>query len=147
MGTFVRQMLDSKGSTVHSVSPESMVIDALELMAAKDVGAVLVCSGGDVVGILSERDYARQVILQDRSSRETRVEEIMTRKVLYVTPDHTADDCMALMTDKRIRHLPVMEDARLVGVVSIGDVVSAIMHQKQSTIESLELYIQGSAYH
>jgi CBS domain-containing protein len=141
----VREVLEAKGRQVWAVSPDATVYEALRLMADKDVGAVLVLDEGEqVMGVLSERDYARQVILKGKTSRETPVREIMTARVAYVRPEHTLDHCMALMTDKRIRHLPVLEGGRLLGLLSIGDVVKAVLHEKQFTIEQLENYITRS---
>ena len=140
MPATVREMLKGK-STIYSVAPDDTVLDALRLMADKNIGAVLVLSDQKVEGIFSERDYARKVILLGKTSRETLVSEIMTTKVICVEPDWTADQCMALMTDKRIRHLPVMEQDRLVGIVSIGDIVRAVVEEQQFTISSLQRYI------
>jgi CBS domain-containing protein len=139
----VRQILDKKGWGVYTVTPESTVFDALRLMAEKNIGAVVVVENKNVVGILSERDYARKVVLQGKTSRDTPVSEIMTEKVLYVLPKHTTDECMALMTDKRIRHLPVLDDGKLVGVVSIGDIVNTIIDEDKYIIGQLENYITG----
>jgi CBS domain-containing protein len=143
MITTVRQMLSAKGGEVWSVTPETPVLEALRLMADKNVGAVLVCRGEALVGILSERDYARKVILKGRTSQETPVADIMTTRVVYVRPDQTSDDCMALMTDKHIRHLPVLEQGKLAGVISIGDVVRAVIADQRFTIAQLENYITG----
>jgi CBS domain-containing protein len=140
MTTTVRQMLAGKSET-YSVTPEASVLDALDLMARKNIGAVLVLAEGQIVGILSERDYARKVVLHGKSSRETPVGEIMTTRVITVGPTWTADECMALMTDKRIRHLPVLEEGRLIGLVSIGDVVRAVVDEQKFTIKELENYI------
>lgn len=137
----VREMLAGKGATVWSVGPGTSVFEALQLMAERDVGAVVVLEGDGVVGMFSERDYARQVILRGKSSRETPVAEIMSRRVVYVRPHHTVEDCMALMTDKRIRHLPVLDGARLAGLLSIGDVVKAAISEREFRIEQLENYI------
>ncbi len=139
----VRDVLKEKGSRVWSVQADASVYDALKLMADKEIGALVVLEGEDVVGILSERDYARQVILKGRTSRETLVGEIMTRKVVYIRPDNTIEECMALMTHKRIRHLPVMDEDRLVGIVSIGDIVKAVISEQQFMIQQLENYITG----
>ena len=139
----VRQILEKKGSDVHSVGPEMTVYDALKVMAQKNVGAVLVRSGGTLVGILSERDYARKVILLGKASKETPVGEIMTSKIVYARPDLTATEALALMTDKHIRHLPVMEQERLIGVVSIGDLVKAIISEQEFNILQLKNYIIG----
>lgn len=142
--TFVKQILQTKGRDVWSVSPDDSVFAALELMADKDIGAVLVIDDDEVVGIFSERDYARKVILRGKSSKGTPVSEIMTEKVIFVRPDQTVDKCMAVMTDKHIRHLPVQDDdGRLVGVISIGDVVKAIISQQQVIIDHLQDYIYG----
>jgi CBS domain-containing protein len=138
---FVSEILRAKGSDVWSVRPSTPVYEALELMAEKNIGAVLVVEGGSLVGILSERDYARKVILKGRSSQSTRVREIMTDRVVYVRPSQTTEECMALMTSHRIRHLPVMEQGKLLGVVSIGDVVKATIAEQAFTIEQLEHYI------
>ncbi len=140
MMTTVRQMLSEKAD-VYAVKPEDTVYDALELMAAKNIGAVLVVSGAEIKGIFSERDYARRVVLHGKMSKETLVSEIMTTNVICVEPGWTADQCMALMTEKHIRHLPVLENGRLVGVISIGDVVRAVVDEQKFTITSLERYI------
>jgi CBS domain-containing protein len=134
-------LLTTKGREVHAVAPDATVYDALALMADKSVGAVIVLDGGKLVGILSERDYARNVILKGKASKETPVRDIMTTRVMYVAPDQTIEECMALMTDKRIRHLPVMQGGDLVGLVSIGDIVKAVISEKQFIIEQLETYI------
>lgn len=139
----VAQLLRAKGHEVFSVSPETTVFAALQLMAEKNVGALIVLEGGRVVGIFSERDYARKVILKGKSSRETPVREIMSPRVLYVRPEQTIEECMALMTNKRVRHLPVLEEDRLVGVISIGDVVKAIISEQEFMIEQLQNYITG----
>jgi CBS domain-containing protein len=139
----VRELLQAKGYEIWSVTPDDSVYDALRLMADKNVGAVLVTDAGNLVGILSERDYARKVILKGRTSKDTLVREIMTEKVVYVRPDQTTDECMALMTNKRVRHLPVIEDDRLIGIISIGDVVKAIMSEQEFMIQQLENYITG----
>lgn len=140
MSATVRDMLRGK-SDVYSVAPGDTVFNALRLMADKNIGAVLVRSDQKIEGIFSERDYARKVILLGKTSRETLVSEIMTTHVISVEPDWTAEQCMALMTDKRIRHLPVMEQGRVVGVVSIGDVVRAVVNEQQFTIDVLQRYI------
>ena len=142
----VKGMLRSKGHDVWSVPSDAMVYDALELMADKNIGAVLVIDAGNLVGILSERDYARKVDLYGRSCTDTPVSEIMTERVVYVEPEQTTEECMALMTDKRVRHLPVLEDSRVIGVISIGDVVKAIISEQEFIIEQLEHYITGSPY-
>lgn len=137
----VRQILDSKGYDVWAVPPDMSIYDALEVMADKDVGAVLVMDGDELVGIFSERDYARKVVLEGKSSRDTTVGDSMTTRVLYVRPDESIEGCMALMTDRRIRHLPVLEGNRVVGVISIGDVVKGLISQQANTINYLESYI------
>jgi CBS domain-containing protein len=141
--TTVRQILFSKGSDVWGVTPETLVIDALRLLAEKNVGAVLVLRGEALVGIFSERDYARKVILRGKSSTDTPVGDVMTSRVVYVRPDQTTEECMALMTDKHVRHLPVIEEGRVWGVISIGDVVKAIVADQRFTIQQLENYITG----
>jgi CBS domain-containing protein len=140
MPATVRDMLRGK-SDVYSVGPRETVYEALRLMADRNIGAVLVRSDQKIDGIFSERDYARKVILLGKSSKETLVSEIMTTHVVSVEPDWTAEQCMALMTEKRIRHLPVIEGGRLVGVISIGDVVRAVVDEQQFTIDSLRRYI------
>lgn len=139
----VRQLIDAKGGAIVSVAPATNVFDALKLMAEREIGAVLVLEGGRVAGIMSERDYARKVILKGKSSQETPVREIMTERVVYARPEHTVAECMALMTDKRIRHLPVMDDGRLLGVVSIGDLVKEMISEQEFIIRQLEGYIHG----
>jgi len=140
MSATVRDMLRGK-SDVYSVAPGDSVFTALRLMADRNIGAVLVRSNEKLEGIFSERDYARKVVLLGKMSRETLVSEIMTPRVVSVEPNWTADQCMALMTEKRIRHLPVMEQGRLVGVISIGDVVRAVVDEQQFTIDVLQRYI------
>lgn len=137
----VKQLLDQKGYQVWSIAPDDTVFDALKLMAEKNIGALVVIEDGKMVGILSERDYARKVILEGKSSMNTPVETIMTDKVLYVGPKQSLEDCMAIMTDKHIRHLPVYEEQQLLGLISIGDVVKAVISQKEYVIEQLENYI------
>ena len=143
METTVRQLLNRKGPEIWSTHPEETVFEALKLMAQKGIGALLVMDGMRLVGIFSERDYARKVILKGKSSHETPVHEIMTAKVVFVHPEQSMTECMALMTDKRIRHLPVMEDDQVVGVISIGDVVKEIIVEQEFLIEQLENYITG----
>jgi CBS domain-containing protein len=139
----VNQLLQNKGSRVWSIGPDAFVIEALKLMAEREVGALVVLEGNQVVGILSERDYARKVSLLGKSSKTTPVREIMTEKVVFIRPEQTVEDCMALMTNKRIRHLPVMDGNRLVGVISIGDVVKEVISQQEFIIAQLENYITG----
>jgi CBS domain-containing protein len=142
----VKDILHQKGRDIWSVSPETTVYDALSMMADKDVGALLVLEGEQLVGIFSERDYARRVILHGKSSKLTPVKEIMSSKVYYVRPDDTVADCMGVMTEKHIRHLPVLRDERVEGVISIGDVVKAIIDDQEFTISQLERYITGAEY-
>lgn len=139
----VRQLLQVKGGDVWSIAPDASVFDALKLMADKGIGSLLVLEGEKVVGILSERDYARKVILKEKSSMDTPVKEIMTQKVITIRPEQNIQECMALMTDMRVRHLPVLSDDQLVGVISIGDVVKAIISQQEFMIDQLERYIEG----
>ena len=135
--------LKRKGPDVWSVGPDTLVYDAIALMAAKRIGALLVISGNKPIGILSERDYARKVILKGRSSTETAVKEIMSSPVICITPNNTLEDCMQIMAANRIRYLPVMEDDVLVGVVSIGDVVNWVISAQEATIDQLHNYITG----
>ena len=139
----VRHLLQEKGNQVWSIAPGATVYEALELMAAKNCGALLVIERGSVAGMFTEREYARQVILKGRSSKTTTVGELMATEVLYVSPDDTIENCMALMTDRRVRHLPVMDNGKLAGVVSIGDIVKAVISDREFTIRELERYITG----
>jgi CBS domain-containing protein len=139
----VGDILRIKGNDVWSTTPDATVYEALQTMAEKNVGALVVLDANAVVGIMSERDYARKVILHGRSSREIRVREIMTSEVYYVRPDQDIQDCMAQMTEKRVRHLPALENDQLVGIISIGDVVKALIAEHESTIKHLEDYITG----
>jgi CBS domain-containing protein len=140
----VRQVLQVKGNSICSVTPDVVVYEALKVMDQNNVGALLVLEGGALVGIFSERDYARKVALKGKTSRGTLVREVMTGKVNCVAPSQSVQECMAMMTDKHIRHLPVMENSQLAGVISIGDVVKAIISEQEFTIEQLESYITGS---
>lgn len=140
----VNEILNKKGYEIWSISPDATVFQALELMSQKEVGALLVMENNNLVGILSERDYARKVILQGKSSKDLPVREIMSSRVIYVTRDHSVEDCMALMINKRIRHLPVMEGDNLAGVISIGDVVKAVIDEKEFEIDQLVQYIKGA---
>lgn len=140
----IRQLLERKGSEVWSTSPDSSVYEALQLLAEKDVGALLVLQDGELVGVVSERDYARKVVLRGITSMKTPVKEIMTEDVITVGPGSTVEEAMALMTDKHIRHLPVLEGESIVGVVSIGDLVKAIIADQEFTIGQLENYISGT---
>jgi CBS domain-containing protein len=137
----VRLVLKQKEQNVWSVSPDACVYDAIEIMADKHVGALMVVFEGELVGVVSERDYARKVILQGKSSKETQVKEIMTSPAIFVTPDQTVEDGMRIMTDKHIRHLPVVEGGILLGVVSIGDLVKWMISAQQQTISQLHSYI------
>ena len=139
--TTVAQVLQEKGQQIWSVSPDARVYDALKVMAERNIGALLVFEGDQLKGIFSERDYARKVILHGKSSREIAVKEIMSSDVITVRPQQSVEDCMALMTDKRIRHLPVVDGDRVVGVISIGDAVREIISERELRIEQLETYI------
>ncbi len=139
----VRQLLDGKGRALYAVAPEDPVLEAIRTMAERHVGALLVMKGEELVGIVSERDYARKVILLGRSSHDTPVSQIMSSPVHTVSPDKTVEDCMRIMTERRIRHLPVVERNRVIGVISIGDLVKAVIQAQQQTIEQLESYIHS----
>lgn len=139
----VREILQKKNGDVWSISPEATVYHAIEIMAEKRIGALLVLEDGKLIGIVSERDYARKVILKGRSSKETQVREIMTSPVIFVGPRHSVDQCMQIITQHRIRHLPVLDGERVVGIVSIGDVVNWIISAQNHTIEQLQNYVSG----
>ena len=140
----VAELLQSKGNaSVYTISPEQTVLEAVALMADKGIGALLVTEGSEVVGIITERDYARKVILLERSSQATPVSDIMTAAVMYVHPNQTSSECMKLMTEKRLRHLPVLENGKLLGLLSIGDLVKGVISDQQETIDQLEQYIRG----
>lgn len=139
----VRHVLDRKGHSTHAIGPDVTVLEALKRMAEHEVGALLVMQGDTVLGLISERDYARKVALLGRSSRDTPVSQIMSSPVITVTPDDTIEACMRLVTDKRIRHLPVLERGRVVGVLSIGDLVKTVIGEQRQTIEQLEAYIRS----
>ena len=139
----VKQLMQGKATGVHTIGPDDPVIEALRRMAEREIGALPVVANGKLAGILSERDYARKVILQGKSSRDTPVREIMTSRVVCVGPQRTVDECMALMTEKRIRHLPVIEHGELIGLLSIGDLVKETISEQQFVIAQLESYIHG----
>jgi CBS domain-containing protein len=143
MADTVNSILRYKGHDVWSVSPDESVFEAMRLMAEKDIGALVVIAGETPVGIVSERDYARKVVLQGRSSKDTPVSEIMTSPVLSVGPNHSVDDCMRIVTTERIRHLPVVQGEKVVGVVSIGDLVQSVISTQGETIQYLQEYIVG----
>ena len=137
----VGELLEKKGTDILSITPDAMVYDAILKMSENEIGALIVMGDSRTVGIISERDYARKIILKDRSSKTTRVDEIMTADVIYADHDQTIESCMSLMTQKRIRHLPIMNNDVLTGIISIGDLVKEIISDQQSTIEFLEKYI------
>ena len=143
MAETVASILKKKGDAIWSVEPTATVYEAIAMMAEKSVGALLVVSDGKLVGIISERDYARKVVLQRRSSSDTLVQEIMTGSVISVTPDHSVENCMKLFTEHRVRHLPVLAGDKLLGVISIGDLVNAIITEQAETIGHLHTYISG----
>src|SRR5947207_12395262 len=137
------EILNQKGATVWSISPAATVFEAIQLMADKNVGALLVIDQGKLVGILSERDYTRKVALKGKSSKQTPVKEILSEQLIHVSPAHTVEDCMRLMTEHRVRHLPVLDGDKIVGVVSIGDLVNWIISVQTTTIHQLQTYISG----
>ncbi|MDG4884547.1 CBS domain-containing protein [Mesorhizobium sp. WSM4884] len=141
--TTVQQILDAKGHDVYFVRPDDTVLHALQLMERRNVGAVLVKAGENLVGIFTERHYARKVFLKGRSSPKTRIHDVMERNVTYVEPGQSTEACMALMTEKRIRHLPVLRDGRLVGLISIGDLMKSIIADREFNIDQLVRYVQG----
>ena len=136
-------LLHGKGNEVWSIGPDATVYDAIHLMAEKGIGALVVLKDESLVGVISERDYARDVVLKDRSSKETLVKDIMSDKVVYADPHQTVDECLAVMTEKRIRHLPVMDGDQMIGLVSMGDLVKTIIAEQKVTIDQLERYITG----
>lgn len=140
----IKQLIDEKGNNIYSISPEAFVYEALELMAQKDIGALVVTESNKLVGIFSERDYARKIVLKGKTSKDSKVGELMVKGIYYIHPNKTVQDCMVLMTEKKIRHVPVIENDSLIGIVSIGDVVKAIIKQQRATIKDLENYITGS---
>jgi len=141
----IKQLLDRKGRGVYTIGPEESVFEAIRRMAEKGIGALVVTEGEEPVGILTERDYARKVILKGRSSKETPVREIMSSPVIFIRPEQTIEEAMAIMTEKKIRHLPVLEDDRLAGIISIGDVVKAIIENQKFVIDQLTSYIHGES--
>ncbi len=142
--TTVADILKSKADpAVHTIGPEASVFEAVQSMAQKNIGALLVVEHDQVVGMITERDYARKIVLMARASRETKLRDIMTRPVMYVRPQHTSEECMALMTENRLRHLPVLEEGQLIGLISIGDLVKNIISEQKFIIEQLEHYISG----
>ena len=141
--TTIRQLLREKGHKIHAISPESTVYDAIRKMADENIGSLVVMEGGKIVGIITERHYARNVVLKGRASPATRVREIMENNVLYAQPDQSVEECMAIMTDKRVRHLPVIEQGKEIGLVSIGDLVKSIISDQKFTIDQLEHFIRG----
>lgn len=143
MSTTVQQVIDQKGGGIFSVSPEATVLEALELMAKNDIGGVLVLKNEALVGIFTERDYARKVAIKGLSSKDTKVGDLMTANVSTITPKNTMDDVMGMMTKNRFRHLPVVADDKLVGIITIGDVVKAVIAEHEATIQQLSSYIAG----
>ena len=139
----IKQLLSDKGHQVWTIDANASVLDAIKLMADKDVGALLVTDTAKPIGMISERDYARKVVLQGKSSQETAIKEIMTAPVVCARPDQSIEECMAVMTDKRVRHLPVIDGDKLIGIVSIGDLVKAIIAEQEFIIQQLEHYITG----
>ena len=145
MSITVNQLLNKKGKEIHSISPDATVFDAIKLMSELGVGALLVLEGSRLVGVISERDYTRKVILKGRSSSSTVVQDIMTKKVICLSPENNIDECMALMNENQIRHLPIVEKGEVVGVVTIMDVIKNILQEKEFIIEQMEHYIAGDA--
>ena len=139
----VKEILAHKGNDIWSIGPDATVYEAIHLLAEKEIGALLVLEGDALVGVISERDYARNIILKDKSSRATLVNDIMTKDVITAGPEEGVGECMSMMTDKRVRHMPVLRDGRIIGVVSMGDLVRAVIAEQQSTIVDLEKYISG----
>jgi len=144
--TMINQLLKMKGRDCFSVSPDDSVYAAIQMMAKKNVGSVLVMEGTALVGILTERDYARNVVLKGRTSPQTLVRAIMSTHLVCVEPDDTVDDCMSLMTEKRVRHLPVIDDGTVVGIISIGDLVKSVIDDQRFMIDQLQTYIRGELY-
>ena len=144
--TKVHELLDTKGRDIWAVSPETSVFEALQTMSEKGIGALLVLEDKRLVGVFSERDYARKVVLKGKSSKGTTVQEMMTRRVFFVSPEETTATCMKLMTDQHVRHLPVLDGQRLIGIITIGDVVKQVISDQQFTIDELTKYIAGDGY-
>ena len=140
----VKQLLESKDNNVWSLSPETTVFEGLQFMAEKNIGALLVTRDDKLIGIFSERDYARKVILKGKASKDTTIGELMTKEVIYTTPEDSLDECMALMTAKHIRHLPILNNGKLIGLLTLGDLVKQIMSNQEFKIQELEKYISGS---
>ena len=141
--TYVRDILNGKSKEVHSISPDATVYDALKEMSDREIGALIVMKGEKVVGIISERDYARKIILKGKSSKETMVKEVMSSTLINVKPENSVEECMILMTGKHVRHLPVFDKGKFLGIVSIGDVVKSIISKQEMLIEQLSNYISG----
>jgi CBS domain-containing protein len=142
--TTVRSVLETKGHEVWSISPTAYVIEALKVMSEKNVGALLVMEESKLVGIFSERDYARKIVLKGETSHTTRLRDVMTTNIVFIRPEQSIEECMALMTSKHIRHLPVLDNGALIGLISIGDIVKAIISEQEYTIKQLENYITGT---
>ena len=140
----IKRLLEAKGYDIWSIAPDASVYEAIKLMSDKNVGALLVLESGKLIGVISERDCTRRVILNGRAPKDTKVREVMTSDVIYILPDQTVEECMALMTAKRVRHLPVLADDQLIGIVSIGDLVKDIISEQEFMIQQLEHYIKGS---
>jgi CBS domain-containing protein len=139
----IKQLLDLKGHDVWSIDVDQVVLDAIKLMAEKGIGAVVVTEHGKMTGVMTERDYARKIVLKGRLSSDTKIRDIMSTNVIYASPDNTVEECMAMMTEKRIRHLPIMENDRLIGLISIGDLVKAKIAEQKFLIEQLVHYIHS----
>lgn len=142
----IKQLLEEKGNVIHTIAPDAYVFEALVKLAEEDVGALVVTNKNKLAGMFSERDYARKIILKGKSSKDSKVSELMTKGIYYIDPDKSVQDCMFLMTDKKIRHIPVIENDELIGLVSIGDIVNSIISQQRATIQDLKNYITG-IYH
>lgn len=141
--TYVRDLMNSKSKEIHSISADATVYEALTLMSEKEIGALIVMAGEKVVGIISERDYARKIILKGKTSKETLVKEVMSSQLIHVKPENSVEECMILMTGKHVRHLPVFDQGKFIGIVSIGDVVKSIISKQEMLIDQLSNYIAG----